>query len=170
MRGIFFLKKCVRSSLLLTVPVYSWLFPCIVVYVFCCSTTFFIYNLIVISENLSNFNRYGFTVVITKCYSVEDRHSASGKYNCPSRIPATSLKQAAGNIGLHVNAGKTEFMSFNQRDDISTLNGGPVKLVDKLTCLGSSVSSTENDINTWQTKAWASIDRLSVIWKSDQSD
>ena len=32
--------------------------------------------------------------------------------------------------------------------DISTLNGGCLKLMDKFTYLGSSVSSTQNDINT----------------------
>ena len=46
-----------------------------------------------------------------------------------------NLEQAAGDIGLHVNADKTEFMSFNQRGDISTLNGGSLKLVDKFTYL-----------------------------------
>ena len=39
--------------------------------------------------------------------------------------------------------------------------------VDKFTYLGSSVSSTENDIDTRLTKAWTAIDRLSIIWKSD---
>ena len=34
-----------------------------------------------------------------------------------------SLDQAAGGIDLHVNADKTELMCFNQRGDISTLNG-----------------------------------------------
>ena len=32
---------------------------------------------------------------------------------------------------------------------------------------GSSVSSTEKDIDTRLTKAWTAIDRLSMIWKSD---
>ena len=41
---------------------------------------------------------------------------------------------------------------------------------DKFTYLGSSVSSTETDINTWLAKAWAAIDWLSVIWKSDVTD
>ena len=36
--------------------------------------------------------------------------------------------------------------------------------------LGSSVSSTENDIDTRLTKAWMAIDRLSIIWKSDLTD
>ena len=56
-------------------------------------------------------------------------------------------EQATAGIGLHVNADKTEYMCFNPRGDISTLKGGPLKLVDKFTYLGSSVSSTETDIN-----------------------
>ena len=65
------------------------------------------------------------------------------------------------------NAHKTEYMRFNQRDDISTINGRSLKLVDKFTYLETSVSSTETDINTRLAKAWTAIDRLSVIWKSD---
>ena len=38
------------------------------------------------------------------------------------------------------------------------------------TYLGSSVSSTEKDIDTRLTKAWTAIDRLSIIWKSDLPD
>ena len=59
-----------------------------------------------------------------------------------------SLERAAAGIGLHVNAHNTEYMCFNQTGDISTLNGSSLKLVDKFTYLGSSVSSTENDIKT----------------------
>ena len=50
-----------------------------------------------------------------------------------------SLEQAAGGIGLHANADKTECMSFNQKGHISTLKGGSLKLVDKSTYLGSSI-------------------------------
>ena len=50
---------------------------------------------------------------------------------------------------------------------ISTLDGTPLKLVDKFTYLGSSVSSTERDIDTRLAKAWTAINRLSIIWKSD---
>ena len=45
-------------------------------------------------------------------------------------------------------ADKTEYMCFNQRGDISTLNGSSLKLVDQFTYLGNSVSSTETDVNT----------------------
>ena len=61
-------------------------------------------------------------------------------------------------------------MCYNQTGDISTLDGTPLKLVDKYTYLGSSVSSTEKDIDTRLTKAWIAIDRLSIIWKSDLTD
>ena len=71
-----------------------------------------------------------------------------------------SLEQATAGIGLHVNAHKTEYMRYNQTGDISTLDGTSLKLVDKFTYLGSSVSSTEKDIHTRLTKAWTAIGRL----------
>ena len=80
------------------------------------------------------------------------------------------LERAAAGIDFHVNAHKTEYMCFNQTGDISILNSSPLKLVDKFTYLGSSVSSTETDINMWLAKAWKAINRLSVIWKSDLTD
>ena len=53
---------------------------------------------------------------------------------------------------------------------ITTLNSCALKLVDKFTYLGSSVSSTETDIDTRPAKVWTAIDRLSVVWKSDLTD
>ena len=64
-----------------------------------------------------------------------------------------SLKRAAAGIGLHVNAHKTEYMCYNQTSDISTLDRTSLKLVDKFTYLGSSVSSTEKDIDMQLTKS-----------------
>ena len=81
-----------------------------------------------------------------------------------------SLERVAAGIGLHVNAHKTEYMCYNQTGNITTLDGASLKLVDKFTYLGSSVSSTEKDIDTRLTKAWTAIDRLSIIWKSDLTD
>ena len=81
-----------------------------------------------------------------------------------------SLERAAASIGLHVNVHKTEYMCYNQTGDISTLDGTSLKLVDKFNYLGSSISSTEKDIDTRLTKAWTAINRLSIIWKSDLTD
>ena len=57
-------------------------------------------------------------------------------------------------------------MCYNQTGDISTLDGTPLKLVDKF----SNVSSTEKDIETRLTKAWTANNRLSIIWKSGLTD
>ena len=92
--------------------------------------------------------------------------------NTPARAETMqhSLERATTGIRLHVNADKTEYICFNQIGDISTLNGSPLKLVEKFTYPGSSVSSTDTDINTRLAKAWRAIDRLSVIWKSNLTD
>ena len=65
---------------------------------------------------------------------------------------------------------KTGELSVTQTGDITTLDGTPLKLVDKFTYPGSSVSSTEKDIDMQLTKAWTAIDRLLIIWKSDLTD
>ena len=93
--------------------------------------------------------------------------------NTPNQAEALlhSSERAATGIGLHVNARKTEYMCYNQIGDIFTLDGTPLKLLDKFTYLGSSVSSTEKYIDTRLTMAWAATDRLSsIIWKSDLTD
>ena len=99
-------------------------------------------------------------------------HDIAFLANAPAQAETLlhSLERAAAGIDIHVNAHKTEYMCFNQRGDISTLNGSSLKLVDKFTYLGSSVSSTEKGINTRLANAWTAIDSLSVIWKSDLTD
>ena len=68
-----------------------------------------------------------------------------------------SLERAeAGSIGIHVNAVKTEFMCFNQRGDISTLNGRSLKLVDKFL---EAVSHLPKMTSTHDMKAWIAIDK-----------
>ena len=62
---------------------------------------------------------------------------------------------------------KEKIVTYFKTGDISTLDRTPLKLVDKFTYLGSSISSTEKDIDTRLTKAWTAINRLSIIWKSD---
>ena len=85
-------------------------------------------------------------------------------------ILANTTKQTETLLHSLERAHKTEYMCYNQTGDISTLDGTPLKLVNKFTYLGSSVSSTEKDIDTRLTKAWTAINRLSIIWKSDLTD
>ena len=74
------------------------------------------------------------------------------------------------NEPLQASAHNTEYMCFNQIGYISTLNCSSLKLIDKFTSLGSSVSSIETDIDTGLAKTWTANNRLSVIWKSDLTD
>ena len=57
-----------------------------------------------------------------------------------------NMEQVARDTRLHVSTDKTEYMCFNQEGNISSLNSGSLKLVDKFLFLGSSVSPTERDI------------------------
>ena len=59
-----------------------------------------------------------------------------------------SLERASDGIRLHENADKTDYVCFDKICNISTQNVGSLKLLDKSTYLGSSVSSTENDTST----------------------
>ena len=52
----------------------------------------------------------------------------------------------------------------------ATLDGTSLKMVDKFTYQGSSVSSTGKDIDTRLTKTWTATDKLSIIWESDLTD
>ena len=58
-------------------------------------------------------------------------------------------------------------ISFSVRNHLEVAGSIPT---DKYTYLGSSVSTTKKDIDTWLTKTWTAIDRLSIIWKSDLTD
>ena len=69
-----------------------------------------------------------------------------------------------------MNAGKMMYMCFDQKRDIFIFNGGPLKLRNKFTNLGSNFSTTVSDISMRLAKALIAIERLSMIWKSDLPD
>ena len=73
-----------------------------------------------------------------------------------------SRELAAAGIGLHVYAHQTEYMCFNQKCDIFTVNGSSLKLVDKFTYIGTNGSSPGTDTDTGLTKAWL----LSISYRS----
>ena len=112
--------------------------------------------------------RYSAEIITDLNYADDLRYLANAPAQAESLL--YSLKRAAGGIGLHLNTNKMEYMCFNQEGTISTLNGGHLKLIDKFTYLGCSISSTERDVNMCLAKAWTAIDWLSIIWKSDLSD
>ena len=57
-----------------------------------------------------------------------------------------SLETASGDIGLYVNAKKTEYMSYDQIGTMHTLSGDDIKSVTFFMYLGSNVASTEADV------------------------
>ena len=67
--------------------------------------------------------------------------------NIPTQVESLlhSLLQTAGGIGFHVNTDKMEYMCFNQKRAICTLNSDSLKLMNKL-------------------------NHQSIIWKSDLYD
>ena len=158
------------------VYIYMYIYICIYIYIYIHTHThthIYIYIYIYIKENgfeltKKRSRRYPATTITDADYADDIAILA----NTPDQSETLlhSLERAAASIGLHVNAHKTEYMCYNQTGDISTLEGTPLKLVDKFTYLGSSVESTEKDIETRLTKAWTAINRLSTIWKSDLTD
>ena len=76
--------------------------------------------------------------------------------NSFSRIVDKFLQAAIKNHVCHV--------IDSIKGDISTLNNGSLKSVDKFTYFGSSISSNENGINIHQAKVWTAINRLLIIW------
>ena len=83
-------------------------------------------------ESLKEINRFfsffGVVANVLNCDIVENEFKLQSRYYVHFRI---------------VNAHKTEYMCYNQTGDVTTLDGTPLKLVDKFPYLGSSVSSTE---------------------------
>ena len=84
---------------------------------------------------------------------------ASGKYTHSSQNPAAWSKSSS--------CWHRPPCQCRQRGNISSLNGSSLKLVNKSTYLGSSISSTKTDVNTRLAKAWTAINRLLVLSKSD---
>ena len=76
------------------------------------------------------------------------------------------LEIAAGDVGLYVNASKTEFMCYNQDGSMNTLAGKSLKQVDTSIYLGSNITSTEKDVKARIGKAWGALKGLNVVWKS----
>ena len=85
----------------------------------------------------------------------------------PSWCPATWSGKNSCKYKPPCQCTQDEILCFNQRGNISTRSTSSLKLIDRFTYQESRVSLTEKDINTWLTKAWTAIDRLSAIWKSD---
>jgi len=73
------------------------------------------------------------------------------------------VETAASEIGLHMNAGKTEYIGYNQQGVISSKNNEAIKSANEFVYLGSNIQSTERDIEIPKAKAWAALDSLNTF-------
>ena len=80
------------------------------------------------------------------------------------------IEEAASEIGLYINAGKTKFISYNQEVEIKSKNNNIIKSVKEFVYLGSNINSTERDIQIRKGKAWGALEGLNIIWKSSLTD
>ena len=79
------------------------------------------------------------------------------------------LEVEAAKVGLHVNAKKTEFMSYNQDlplNVILSINGGEIKKVEIFKYLGGWMKDCESDIKIPKALAWAACHKLKSVWTS----
>ena len=81
------------------------------------------------------------------------------------------VETAALHVGLHTNAKKTKFMSFNQQTvtKIQTQEPSLLEEVQDFKYLGAWVKSTEQDVKSRKPMAWKVCHNLSKIWKSNLS-
>lgn len=77
------------------------------------------------------------------------------------------VEQAAEEVGLHINADKTECMTFKEVGSLRTLEGIELKNMTDFLYLGSWIDNSEKDIKTRKAKAWSALNKMDTIWKSD---
>ena len=77
------------------------------------------------------------------------------------------VEQAAKEVGLHINATKTEFMTYNVDGVLNTLDNKQLKNVDDFQYLGSWIDRSSRDIEIRKAKAWSALSKMESIWKSD---
>jgi hypothetical protein len=87
---------------------------------------------------------------------------------CQAQSLLSRVETAAGKVGLKMNAAKTKFMSFNQKEEpiIKTNDSTHLGKVDDFKYLGAWMHSSEKDIKTRKAAAWRACGRLSQLWKS----
>ena len=79
-----------------------------------------------------------------------------------------NYKNTAAEVGLHLNAKKTEMMIFNQigEDGVYTNTRAQIKTVTDFKYLRSYVNSSANDIKIRKALAWSACHNMQKVWKS----
>jgi hypothetical protein len=79
------------------------------------------------------------------------------------------IEEAASEVGLYINAKKTEYIVINQDQtcEIRDSSGNLIKVVKDFKYLGSYIAFTEKDVEIRLGKAWGALNQLDTIWKSN---
>ena len=89
-----------------------------------------------------------------------------------AKILLYQIEEIANDIGIKVNTDNTEYMSYNQNNDINMMrrNIHCIKQVNNFKYIGSYIGSTERDITIRIAQAWSALNSMNTIWKSKMSD
>ena len=80
------------------------------------------------------------------------------------------LESAAAQVGLHLNAAKTEFITVNTDDRdpvIHSSNGSVLKHVSDFKYLGSYIAEDRKDFQVRKALAWTVCNKLQKVWNSN---
>ena len=78
------------------------------------------------------------------------------------------LETVAAEVGLHINAKKTQCTNFNQLAGgiLTALNGNVIKEVEDYKYIGAWISSTKKDFSTRRARAWDIAHTRKPLWTS----
>ena len=79
------------------------------------------------------------------------------------------LEESAASVGLHINSGKTKYMSTGlepDHDDLKSLDGQLLEEVQDFVYLGAWIGDSGKDFEVRKAKAWNALNKMNKIWKS----
>ena len=86
-----------------------------------------------------------------------------------AQLMLTNIEIEVAKIGLHINAKKTEIMSFNYNTPVNTeLENctAIVNVVNNFKYLGAWMLSSQKDFEIRKALSWSAIHKMKLIWKS----
>ena len=81
------------------------------------------------------------------------------------------IEEVVAEIGLRINSDKMEYISLNQKHNngIKSIKGKIIKQVHDFKHIGSYVASTDHNFNVRIVQAWAALNNMTSILKSNLS-
>ena len=79
------------------------------------------------------------------------------------------VEKSAMQVGLHLNASKTEIVTsnINENYEVKSSRGQSLKTVTDFKYLGAHISNSSSDFNSRKALAWSAMNKLDRVWKSN---